>query len=245
MSWRNIDKFNIKDPHENVPLDELFPLSERAFSHLIRSGHLPVLKESFVNIFGAIEMMHGLTYHHARFMNLINDCHMQPPTGEVSRNLRHEAVAYVNRLGQFWAFAQSTLIKNHCPSPEDILPTISSLIVFRNKHAAHRSIDNPKKEDEDDLQIMNAISLSILGGSFFRPKPGYQVQDISSMKLETEEDWGKLTCNHYKNYFLGFQIFDVKRNMHVDFHLECDHVRIMEEAYNLIKIILPLGESQS
>jgi hypothetical protein len=240
MIWKNIDNFNFKDPHERILLNEIHPLSERAFSHLARSRNLSILKHSFVNIYGAVEMMQGLTYHHSRFMSLVESCHTTVPTLQTAGALRHEVVAYLNRLGQFWSFSKSDLVKKYCSSAEETLPTICKLIVFRNKHSAHRSIDNPKAEDTDGLQVMNAISLSILGGQFFHPKPGHTSIDLFS--VNTDIDLDELRCSLYKNEYLGFKIYDVKHSTYVDFYIERDHDLIMREAYCLISILLPLTE---
>lgn len=241
MSWKNIDNFNFKDPYEGIALDEIHSLSERAASHIARSRNLPMLKHSFVNIYGAIEMMQGLTYHHARFMSLIESCYTTVPTIQTAGALRHEAVAYLNRLGQFWSFSKSDLVKKYCSFPEETLPTLSKLIVFRNKHTAHRSIDSPKPEDSDGLQVMNAISLSILGEQLFCPKPGHTPTDLFS--VNTGKDLDELRCSLYRNEYLGFQIYDVKDSTHVNFYIEQDHELIMREAYCLISILLPLTPS--
>ena len=238
MSWKNIDNIYFKDPHEGISLNEIHPLSERAASHIARSRSLPILKHAFVNIYGAIEMMQGLTYHHARFMSLVESCHTTVPTLQTAGALRHEVVAYLNRLGQFWSFSKSDLVKECCPSPEETLPTLSKLIVFRNKHTAHRSIDSPKAEDSDGLQVMNAISLSILGGQLFHPKLGHTSTDWSS--VNTDKDFDKLRCSLYRNEYLGFQIYDVKHSTHVSFYIERDHESILSEAYCLISTLLPL-----
>ena len=240
MSWKNIDSINFKDPNEGLPIDDIYPFSERAVSHIARSRNLPILKESFVNIYGAVEMMQGLTYHHGRFMNLVEGCHTVVPTIQTAGAIRHEVVAYLNRLGQFWAFSRSPLVKKYCAAPEEILPTFSKLIVFRNKYVAHRSIDMPKAEDTDGLQVMNAISLSILGGQFFFPKSGLTAPDLSSASLESDSDWDELRCSLYKNCYLGFQIYDVKNSGHVNFYIEQDHELIIREAYCLICALLPL-----
>jgi hypothetical protein len=239
MNWENIDNINFKDPHEGIALDEIHPLSDRAVSHIDRSRNLPILKHAFVNIYGAVEMMQGLTYHHSRFMSLVEGCYTTVPTIQTAGALRHEAVAYLNRLGQFWSFSKSDLVKEYCPSPEEILPTISKLIVFRNKHTAHRSIDNPKPEDTISLQVMNAISLSISGPQFFHPKLGHTSPDLSS--VNTDKDLDELRCNLYRNEYLGFQIYDVKNSAHVNFYIEQDHELIMREAYCLINMLLPLA----
>lgn len=237
MIWQNIDNSNFKDPHEGIDLDEIHPLSERAASHIARSRNLSILKHSFVNIHGAVEMMQGLTYHHARFMSLVESCHTTVPTLQTAGALRHEIVAYLNRLGQFWSFSKSDLVKEYCPSTEETLPTISKLIVFKNKHSAHRSIDAPKAKDTDGLQVMNAISLSTLGPQIFHPKPGHTSPDRSSEN--TDIDLEELRCSLYRNEYLGFQIYDVKHSTHVQFFIERDHELIMREAYCLISNLLP------
>jgi hypothetical protein len=239
MSWKNIDNINFKDPYERLPLNEIHPLSERAVSHIARSRNLPILKESFVNIYGAVEMMQGLTYHHGRFMNLVEGCHTVVPTIQTAGAIRHEVVAYLNRLGQFWTFSRSALVKEYCATPEEILPTFSKLIVFRNKYVAHRSIDMPKAEDTDGLQVMNAISLSILGGQLFHPKPNLTAPDLSSVLLKKDSDWDELRYSLYKNSYLGFQIYDVKNSDYVNFFIEQDHELIIREAYCLICTLLP------
>ncbi len=240
MPWKNIDKINFRDPHQGVPLEEIQPLSERAYSHIARCRNDPLLKRSFVNIYGAVEMMRGLTYHHASFMKLIESCRTTTPSFETTDALRHEAVAYLNRLGQFWSFSNSRLVKDFCSSPEKALSTISKLIVFRNKHAAHRSIDSPRTEDTDGLQVMNAISLSELGGKLFHPKPEHTPINITSEPLNTDEDFNTLKRNFYGNYYFGFQIYDITHSEHVNFFLERDHDLIMPEAYSLINKLLPL-----
>jgi hypothetical protein len=87
MIWKNIDNLNFKDPHEGIALDEIHPLSERAASHIARNRNLPILKSAFVNIYGAVEIMQGLTYHYARFMNLVEGCHTTVPTMQTARAL--------------------------------------------------------------------------------------------------------------------------------------------------------------
>ncbi len=240
MSHSNIDNVNFVDPCVGIPLDDIHPLSLRATSHVARSRNLPILKHAFVNIFGAIEMMDGLGYHHSRFMNLVECCRTVVPTQQTAGELRHEAVAYLNRLGQFWSFSKSDIVKKHCPNSDDVLPTFSKLIVFRNKHTAHRSIDDPRNGDTEGLQKMNAISLSIMGPQFFSPKPGCAPTVIST--INTDQELDELRCSLYRNEYWGFQIYDVKNSTHVNIYLERDHDLLMQEAYNLIGILLPLSK---
>lgn len=240
MTWSNVDNFNFKDPHGEIALDEINPLSERAISLIARSKSLPILKRAFINIYGAIEMMQGLTYHHARFMSLVESCCTTVPTLNTSGSLRHEVVAYLNRAGQFWTFAKSDLVKECSPALEEMLPTLCGLMVFRNKHTAHRSIDSPRPEDTNNLQVMNAVSLSILGPQIFRPKPGY-TSDVFAENADV--DVNEFRCRLYRDQYLGFQIHDVKHSTAVNFFLEQDHEVIMREAYSLISILLPYTDS--
>ena len=233
---QDINSVNFTDPNEGVPLADICPMSDRAFSLMARSKNLPVLQNSFINIFGAIEMMKGLTYHHARFMEHIASCYRTASSLKIEEAIRHEAVAYLNRLGQFWMFAESDLVKEICPTIKEVLPTIDKFIVFRHKHTAHRSIDKPRKDDSEGLQVMNAISLSILGGSLFGLKAGHSESDLSEM--ETEKDYGIFKRDLFKNNYLMFQIYDAQSETHVNFSMERDHESIMAEAYELIRIIL-------
>lgn len=236
MFSQDINKVNFTDPNEGVALADICSMSDRAFSLMARSKNRRILQNSFINIFGAIEMMKGLTYHHARFMEHITSCYCSAPSLQTEEAIRHEAVAYLSRLGQFWMFAESDLVKNLCPAIKEVLPTICKFIVFRHKHTAHRSIDKPRKEDSDGLKEMNAISLSILGGSLFSLKPGHSQPDLSAMK--TESDFKKYKCHLFNNSYLMFQIYDTNNDKHVNFSVEQDHEAIMAEAYELIHIII-------
>lgn len=240
MSWKNIDKFNIKDSYEGIELDEIQPLSERAASLIARRKNQLILKHAFINIYGAVEMMQGLTYHHASFMRLIESCCTTAPTLQTESSLRHEAIAYLNRVGQFWSFAKSDLVKDCCPVLEEMLPTLSTLIVFRNKHTAHRSIDSPRAEDTKIHQVMNAVSLSVLGPKFFRPKSGHISPDLFTENTDIDLDEYKRSL--YRNSYLGFQIQDVKHSAAVNFYIERDHEVIMGEAYSLIRNLLSHAE---
>ena len=84
-----------------------------------------------------------------------------PKHFEVLATLRHEAVAYVNRLGQLHFFAKS-LGHHH------LLPKTTELLPFRHKHTAHRSIDQPQAESADELrsQTMAFGFVHIFEGGF-------------------------------------------------------------------------------
>ena len=56
----NIDNWNLTDDNQGKPLDAIDQLSSRAWSLLVRNRTKPLLKFSFINVTGAIEMLEGL-----------------------------------------------------------------------------------------------------------------------------------------------------------------------------------------
>ena len=143
-------------------------------------------------------MLGGLDYHHDNFMHAF--CLLAPyyerlfsclrktnenvsgeslspfPTGEERKlleSLDHEALAYINRLGQFHAFAKSRNLKS-------LLPRASELMVFRNKHAAHRSIDDPRKEDNEHLQEAHAFAFGWIQHTI-AGFPVFQIRDCNAI----------------------------------------------------------------
>lgn len=160
-------KFNITDQYPEEELNTIMPLSARARSWLARVN-VDIPDGESIQAIGAVVMLDGLDYHHARFMKLMerlgryfshrgavwggqsSDFYQQlfPTSAETEdlNGLDHESIAYLNRLGQFHAYAKargqaSRLLKTR------------ELMVFRNKHAAHRSIDVPKGESRDDQEF--------------------------------------------------------------------------------------------
>ena len=82
-----------------------------------------------------------------------------------------------------------------------------------------------------------------MGGQLFHPKLGNTPTDLSTVSQNVDNGWDKLRCSLYRNEYLGFQIYDVKHSVHVNFYLERDHELIMREAYCLISILLPLDRN--
>ncbi len=180
-------RFNIADPHPGERLSDIMPLSARARSWLARvSVGLP--DDKSIQTVGAITMLEGLDYHYARFMKLVErlgpyfSCRgaaspvqssefvqrLFPSATETEdlNGLDHESVAYLNRLGQFHTYAKahglaSRLLETH------------ELMVFRNKHTAHRSIDAPRGESqhEREYQAMTFGFYRLTRGGF----PTYQI----------------------------------------------------------------------
>lgn len=138
----NPKDWNLEDPCPDKRLSEIFPLSVRAWSGLIRSKDNAVFEKGFLNLVGAVDMMMGLDYHHDNFCTIINTLTKLPYlytlTKRESRFLIHEAVAYLNRLGQFYHFASSEFVTSVVPNWDKIIPTIIKFKRFRDKHSAHR-----------------------------------------------------------------------------------------------------------
>ncbi|MFA7301933.1 MAG: hypothetical protein WC069_06505 [Candidatus Shapirobacteria bacterium] len=190
-------EFNFQDAFPSLPLADIYPLSARAQSWLARaSKRSDFLDKPSTQIAGAIYMLCGLDYHHRQFMSHIeqlspyyarkkeflehicelpNDSSVSPqnifPT-EIERDhldaLHHVAVAYINRLGQFISFAKAMKLEAMCTRAKE-------LISFRNKHTAHRSIDDPRNETFE-LQEMHAMAFNFYqlnNGAF----PIFQIYD--------------------------------------------------------------------
>ena len=209
----------IPDPNEGIPLDAIEPLSSRAHSLIARSQS-PILHTHFMQIGGVVSILSGLTYHHDNFVSyqtkLVRRFHNKYAP------LRHEAVAWVNRVGQLYYFVSSDLVKSQLGSVS--VPTIESVMPFRNKHVAHRSIDFPKQEDGIAAQVMHAMSLSDIGGMLWTPKQSAVPADIAS---------GPPVDTHYTS----FQISGKCNAVH-DLSVERDHPRILREGYDVLSQLL-------
>jgi len=203
---------------------------------MVRTRDHAVLKTNFINIIGAIDMMKGLDYHHANFMNTVNQLIETgwPRKIKLQASLLHEATAYLNRLGQFYYFVLSTFVQKRCPNAELLIPTIKSFVPFRMKYSAHRSIDAPKNESEM-VQAAQAMSMSSIGGQLFQPKPGH-VADIS--RIKTEADYDDYVKSNWKHCYYVFQLITDDRNVYHNFSIEKEHPAIIDEAFAVLKEIL-------
>jgi hypothetical protein len=188
-------EFYFPDPFATLPLAEIYPISTRARSWLARASRLKEFSHALsVQIAGGVFMLSALDYHHCQFTVRVNQlapyyermnaflgrtAHQlqasaasRPITTETERGhldaLDHEAVAYINRLGQFFYFAKSIKL-------EVLLPRARELQAFRHKHTAHRSVDNPRDESPEarEMQAMAFNFSRITTGSF----PVYEIND--------------------------------------------------------------------
>ena len=188
-------EFNFQDAFPSLPLGDIYPLSARAKSWLARASKRgDFLDKPPTQIAGGVYMLSGLDYHHLQFMihieqltlyharkstfseyirELPSGSTVSPPSPtEIERNhldaLHHEAIAYLNRLGQFVSFAKAMKLEAMCPRAKELLS-------FRHKHTAHRSIDKPRNESFE-LQEMHAMAFhfgQLSNGTF----PIFQIYD--------------------------------------------------------------------
>lgn len=205
----NIDNYNLIDNNSDKEIDAIHPLSARAFSLVARNWTRPLLKLGFINVTGAIEMLEGFEYHHDNIIRLSAELAKGERVSET--NINHEAVAYLNRLGQFYYFTKSDFVGNAISDVDAIIPTIAKFLVFRNKHTAHRSMDAPKKDDTYDLKLSHARAVSSVMGSMFSCKPN--APEINHPEAGVSIELDKLRLHMQKEIwaknFRTFQPFDL------------------------------------
>jgi hypothetical protein len=233
-----LNNFNsIKDAAPEKPLNEVFPISQRIMSLLVRNQTKQIIEDNFISVYGAVDMVGGLEYHHNNFQALVERrsklsiCfnYQDEERRIIEQNFRHEAVAYLNRVGQLFHFADSEWLKQHIPNSIQLVPTISKCKIFRDKHTAHRSIDKPRGDDSH-AQTIQAWGLSSVSALMYSPKG-----EASVINPAQDPDYErKLWCDHY----LTFQIRDKGHNEFINFCLELEHPKIISEAFNLVETLI-------
>jgi hypothetical protein len=160
-------RFYIGDPKSGKRLATISPLSLRARCWLARVNQKQLIPDDrIVQVCGGVLILEALDYHHDQFETRVRKLaayYSRPifdlpneepasfydlPTPLERKSLAaldHEAVAYLNRLGQFWYFAKAMRLRNR-------LTRVAELVAYRNKHTAHRSIDMPRKESIVELE---------------------------------------------------------------------------------------------
>ena len=239
------ENFRVEDPSPGIPIDEIVPISKKTWALLARHQGSPSLKTGFLNVYGAVDMIDGLEHHHSHFMALVDRlCALPAFTNEskvVERQLRHEVVAYLNRMGQFYHFTKSAFVARHITDATNLIPTIHKFKPFRDKHAAHRSIDIPRPEDSADAQQLQAWGLSSVGAFGFSPKQKSKassiLKELHNQLLSNVQLYNSKT--RWKECYVGLQMRVTAKNEFVDFFLEKEHPIISQEAFKIIEILLP------
>lgn len=233
--FKSIEHYSGTDPDPSASIDDIRPLSRRAYTLMVRNRTSPLLQEGFLNVSGAVEMLAGLEYHRDNIVRLSAALAAGAILDEA--NIFHEAVAYVNRLGQFYYFAKSRLVTRAIGDGLAMIPTIKKYIIFRNKHAAHRSIDFPKAESED-TQLLQAMSLGHTWGKLMTLKPGAQeLRWPRTVKAGSPEAL-EIHRQEWLNRYITFQMYDEENNRHLNFTIEMEHDAICDEAYNVLSAVI-------
>jgi hypothetical protein len=193
-----------KDKHIGVPLEEIYPISERLYSFYARNSSKIKIKGKEINVVGAMEILEAMDYHYSNFISLRNS--------ENNINQTHDVVAYLNRMGQFFTFADSEFCKGFSLSKNQ-LPKISELILFRHKAASKRNIDL-KNSDSKYLKEAQAYSLLSINTKMFLGKKEYW------LPLPNKEK----NINSVSNW--------------IKFRPEDDHLIIMEESYLFLEKLI-------
>jgi hypothetical protein len=231
MDW-NIDNWSMIDPNADQPLDQIPSLPSRARSLLIRNRTNPWLKTwRFVGTVGAIEMLSAMEYHRNNFINLVGK--LAKGLSSDHEPVTHEAVAYVNRLGQFYYFGTSDNVISVFRDAGEIIPTFVKKNIFRRKYAAHRSMDRPQGESEHE-KLYQAQSLSIWWGKTFQQRP-----DRPSFDLQNYNDIEELERDQWANNYRIFKIPTGRAGEWIRLNIEVEHSQLMAEGYDLVqKLIL-------
>lgn len=211
--------WNFDDPQPGVALECIEPKSIRATALLARSNS-SVLHTDFIQVSGVISILSGLEYHHSQLMTFL----ARTTTSDFSRPdfgpARHEAVAWINRVGQFAAFAKSQLVVRWIGTAA--MPNINFVVQFRNKHTAHRSIDSPRREDTENLKISQAMCLADVGGTMWHSREPANPND---------------TFPSHETHMIGFQMQSADGS-HQDLVIEQRHDYVTTEAYKILEALL-------
>ena len=138
---------------------------------------------------GVLDMIGGLEYHYKKIKHYEKSAYKRVLEIESLAESReksianlsptnhhlasHEAVAYINRVGQLACFFRSDWFKNAVPEQAiaSKIPTILALQPIRNKFTAHRQIDAPRHDDCSNLGLLNRYGLShVLSGPIGKPE---------------------------------------------------------------------------
>jgi len=119
----------------------------------------------------------GLEYHYSNYIQLYGRYRLLKQQNKhisdysdnclpVIEMMKHEVVAYINRLGQFYYFATSKQNMEILDNPKNVIPKITYFIPFRNKYSAHRAVDVLRSDDK--LEHVQQIDMSFSFLSTFK-----------------------------------------------------------------------------
>lgn len=112
-----------------------------------------------------LPILNGLRYHADNYLTLQSELDsiefMNPEQDAFLRTIvskmNHEAIAYFNRIGQFYYFARSRNVAEILDKFENHIPYIMRLKIFRMKQSAHRATDAPKGENANNMAQLDRL----------------------------------------------------------------------------------------
>lgn len=228
----------VGDPTGGLPLDQIKCRSIRAHSLIARSDASPAVTAGFLDLHGAAEMLAGLEYHHENFVRIYSS--VEDPWSAFVPPLQHEAIAYLNRMAQFHAFARSKFVGKYVKGVRALMPNIERFRYFRDNHAAHRSLD-ALKGDATDAAVNHAMSLSTTGGLNLIPRPGDWLPPKTD-GLSLEREHYEMRMHRHRSSYVAFTIHNADIGIDIEFCMERDHPAIADEAYGLIEAVISYCE---
>ena len=166
---------------------------------------------------GGKAIQKGLIYHANNFLTLqdslesidIEDQEQDSKLRRIVEDLNHEAIAYFNRIGQFYYFARSEHVAEIVNDYKMHIPNILRLKEFRMKQSAHRATDAPKGENTEYMaQLDRLFTYQFL---LFDKKILYQI-----LLEEPDQNTGRKSIN---------------------FWMHEDHLKITEETDNFLELL--------
>jgi len=166
---------------------------------------------------GATAILNGLKYHAEKYSTLQDTLdridHMDQDQSSIIRttinDMNNEAIAYFNRVGQFYYFARSQKIADIINDYEQYIPRILQLKIFRMKQSAHRATDNPRGENPNNMAQLDRLFT-------------YQYMTLNK-KL-----WFQVLLD---------DVDPITRRPCVNFFLQEDHPIVVSEIENFIRLL--------
>ncbi|MEP0368656.1 MAG: hypothetical protein ABJN36_12290 [Cyclobacteriaceae bacterium] len=152
-------------------------------------------------------MIDGLSYHFSNITTLYSNFKSSNiehliNCEELSKSIKHEIVAYLNRLGQFYYFTKSQRVKDLMPDSQKGFDFINNIIELRMKQTAHRASDLPHKSDKgyDVTNLDKCFSWGTMSSNNKLVFHLYHQNNEKSIKFEPMQDHIKVEAE-IKDFF--------------------------------------------
>ncbi len=232
---QNIKNWRVVDPFPGHELEEIRTVSLRLKSLISRARSHPIFETQYLTIAGVSDMVEGLEYHYSRIQDGIDEYAVTAPVA-LPAEMRHDVVAYLNRIGQLYAFLTSRLMLNFGFAVERDAPTFHRIIIFRHKYSAHRSLDSPRGETDHEKSIP-PITFA-MGSSSWIPREGVVIDQPPEGEISGDafKSWWEAKV---RGGMWDLQMQDRGELYH--FCPEVDHPAACDEVYKAIqRLLLPI-----